>query len=326
MRSRYFRFLVPLLLAVSFLPIAIGGGAETAAISVIGTSFVSTKLYKSAKIDVPDKTKRGDLLVMFIGGSGKYKDEEPRGPTPSVGWKEIASFGDKDISQAAFYKFYDDPDESSYKIEQRRKSLFVSMVTLRGVHTKRPIVDSEADGTDTLSGLNGESRAPAVNTRDGGIVLVSYAYDDPHSRVEVVTSGFSTLLSNPAASLDGMTIGASGTTRDGIVGPIDATGKYAEGRGQEVAMAVSFRSAGATADRDRTHDGEEEAMTWCGDGTTVVPGMTFCYIKRNDDGSITRNEAKKCTFFLHGDTGTRLKNHCNWDNLGALSCSACASA
>jgi len=358
------------LAALYVLPLAVADtNAGATPISVIGTSYVSTRQHATATINVPNQTMSGDVIVVFIGGSGRpYKDAEPSGPIPETGWNEIIRFGPKDINQKAFYKVYNDSsdaDDDSYTIN-KGKSIFASMVALRGVDGSMPIVDAVADGKDTLPGLRGQSRAPPVQAEVGGIVLASFAYDDPQVGASVVTPGFSTLVSFRAASGDGMAIGASSTTSDGSVGPIEAAGKYAKGAGEEVAVAVSFRSADVSAGRnsqsvsptqtptsepptslptsapteaptipptsssslrgsaDVRADDEKEDAALCGDGAILVPGMTFCYIKRDDDGAITRNDGKKCSFFSGGDTATRLKNHCNQHNLGALSCDSCA--
>ena len=72
----------------------------TAGISLVDTLYVSARQQATAPISVPSQTKPGDMMVIFIGGSGRpYKDSEPSGPTPEAGWTEIIRFGPKDINQ-----------------------------------------------------------------------------------------------------------------------------------------------------------------------------------------------------------------------------------
>ena len=201
----------------------------------------------------PTGNKAWGLLVVFIGGSGPpFKGAEPSGPLPAEGWREIIRFGPKDINQKAYYKVYGQESEiesdpfgtsrrSTYEINEG-KSIFAAMVAVRGADKISPIIDSAADGIDTLPGTLGASRAPAVMAEKGGIVITGHAFDDPLRGVAVITPGVFTVLSFKAVSGDGMAIGATNTTlSDGLVGPIDVIGTFIRGSGNEVAIAISIR-------------------------------------------------------------------------------------
>lgn len=97
----------PLLLLVAtwFLSCLLHSTIVAAEVTVVGSTYATTRLYATASISVPAEARSGDLLVIFIGGSGR-QDLEPSGPLPSSGWKEIIRFGPKDINQKAYYKIY----------------------------------------------------------------------------------------------------------------------------------------------------------------------------------------------------------------------------
>ena len=239
--------------ATCFLSCLLFATVATAEVAIVGSTYATTRLYATATIQVPPETRPGDLLVVFIGGSGPpWKGVEPSGPLPAEGWREIIRFGPKDINQKAYYKVYGQKSESesdpfgmsrrsTYEINEG-KSIFAAMLALRGADITSPIIDSAADGIDTLPGTLGGSRAPAVMAEKGGIVITGHAFDDPLRGVAVITPDVFTVLSFKAVSGDGMAIGATNTTLfDGLVGPIDVIGTFIRGSGNEVAIAISIR-------------------------------------------------------------------------------------
>jgi len=234
-------------------------------VSVVGKFYAFAQRYETLRIKIPRNTRDGDLVVAFVGGSGPTKSSYPSAPFPEEGWTEIVGAGAKDINQKAYYKVYrnmacDDNGKGLRDCEEYKepsiyeitgsKSTFVSMVTLRGVNLQDPLVDAKV-AMDSMPGLHGASRAPPVMTLNGGAVLAAFVYDDGH-HATVTTPGFVNLVSFRAPSNDGMAV-ASYLTNDsdhyGFVGPIDALGgSYVEGAGNEIAMAVSFRSQSQTDD------------------------------------------------------------------------------
>ena len=99
--------------ATCFLSCLLFATVATAEVTIVGSTYVTTRLYATATIQVPPETRPGDLLVVFIGGSGPpWKGVEPSGPLPAEGWREIIRFGPKDINQKAYYKVYGQESES----------------------------------------------------------------------------------------------------------------------------------------------------------------------------------------------------------------------
>ena len=174
---------------------------------------------------------------MFIGGSASGKK---RPSDPGKGWDEIIEIGKEDLNLKAFWKVYDDADdmevveisdgyddnifEENWKIDDG-KNTFVSLVGLRGIDDKKPVVDADA-GEDTRDGRDGEAKAPSIRAEKGGIVLACFAYDDPHVAT-VTNKGYEMILSSDTGGGDGMAV-AVAPTSNGKTGSI-----YAEGRGEE---------------------------------------------------------------------------------------------
>ena len=92
-----------------------------------------------------------------------------------------------------------------------------------------------------MSGREGEARAPSVQTEDNGIVLASYVYDDPQVATIIGGYGFDMILSTDTRSGDGMAIGVKSTS-EGESGYAYAEGQWQPGGGNEIGMAISFRS------------------------------------------------------------------------------------
>ena len=132
------------------------------------TSHTANK-YSDAVISIPEATKPGDMLVIYIGGS-HAGNLIPSSPIPRAGWEEIIDIGPSDLNLKAFYKPYESyGDDDTYKVTDG-KSTFVSIVAIRGLNKRRPVVDSGAD-KDVVSGREGGARAPNVQTEDDGVVL-----------------------------------------------------------------------------------------------------------------------------------------------------------
>lgn len=109
------------------------------------------------------------MLVIYIGGS-HAGNLIPSSPIPRAGWEEIIDIGPSDLNLKAFYKPYESyGDDDTYKVTDG-KSTFVSIVAIRGLNKRRPVVDSGAD-KDVVSGREGGARAPSVQTEDDGVVL-----------------------------------------------------------------------------------------------------------------------------------------------------------
>ena len=194
----------------------------------------------SVKIKVPNDTRRGDVLIMFIGGSASGKKIPS---DPGEDWEHIVGTGKEDLNLNSFRKVYEGTNgieeirsdttsvmhdnvferDENWKIEDG-KNTFVSLVALRGIDVRSPIVDADAE-EDTMSGREGAARAPSVRGEKGGIVLACFAYDDPHVAT-VKEKGFEMILSSDTGG-DGMAI-AVAETSDGRTGSIEAIGRREE--------------------------------------------------------------------------------------------------
>lgn len=204
-------------------------------ITCVGTTASAAHSYESAIVAVPKGTRTGDLLVMFIGGSAKGKTK-PGNPSGG-GWTLILEKGPPDINLMAVYKEYVSGETDRYTVPDG-KNTFVILVALRGVDIRNPVVDSGAY-KDYGNGKMGQGLAPSVLTEDGGCVIGSFMYDDPH-RVKIINDGFDT-ISSFVEQGDGMAAGISPTS-GGKHKKISAiAGSAQNGGGNEVGMAVSFR-------------------------------------------------------------------------------------
>ena len=178
---------------------------------------------------------------MYIGGSAAGK-KMPSDPKPFQGWSEIHRIGPNDLNLKAFYKPYESYSAPKVFDVTDGKSTFLSIVALRGVNMRDPVIDSDAE-KDVMPGRDGAARAPSVNTEENGLVLASYVYDDPQVANIEPRHNFDMLLTTDTKSGDGMAIGVSKSTRAGKSGTIYAEGEWASGGGNEIGMAVSFRRA-----------------------------------------------------------------------------------
>ena len=195
------------------------------------------------------------MLVIYIGGS-HAGNLIPSSPIPRAGWEEIIDIGPSDLNLKAFYKPYESySDSDTYKVTDG-KSTFVSIVAIRGLNKRRPVVDSGAD-KDVVSGREGGARAPSVETEDDGLVIVTYSYDDPQVARVMGRQDFDMILSTDTRSGDGMAIGVK-STREGESGYIYAEGQWQPGGGNEIGMAISFRSVGGDEADDEDNEKVEE--------------------------------------------------------------------
>jgi hypothetical protein len=120
------------------------------------------------------------------------------------------------------------------------KNTFVSIVALRGIDGRKPIVDADAD-EDTADGREGDAKAPSVRAEKGGVVLACFIYDDPHVAT-VEEDGFDMLLSDSPGG-DGMAIAIAPTDSNGRTDIIKARGRNEErGGGDDIAMTISLRA------------------------------------------------------------------------------------
>lgn len=196
------------------------------------------------------------MLVIYIGGS-HAGNLIPSSPIPRAGWEEIIDIGPSDLNLKAFYKPYGSyNDNGTYKVTDG-KSTFVSIVAIRGLNKRRPVVDSGAD-KDVVSGREGGARAPSVKTEDDGLIIAAYSYDDPQVAKVMGRHDFDMILSTDTRSGDGMAIGVK-STREGESGYIYAEGQWQPGGGNEIGMAISFRSVGDDTD-DNEKKEEEKAV------------------------------------------------------------------
>ena len=229
-------------------------------IRAVGTSFQSARDGDTVTIEIPKDAEPGDVLVLYVGGSASGKKIPRR---PGKDWNLIFEEGEEDLNLNAYYKvtepkdFIDErpsvqisaidnifdfsiPDfTNTWKISGS-KNTFVSIVALRGVDRNTPVVDFDS-GEDTGTGREGDAKAPGVRTEKDGIVLATFAFDDPHQAV-ITTKGFIMLLSTDSGTGDGLAIGVSPTNGD-RTGSIDATGtSYERGGGDDIASTISFRA------------------------------------------------------------------------------------
>jgi len=228
-------------------------------IRAIGTSFTSAKDGDAVTIDIPKHTEAGDVLVLFVAGSASGKKVPS---SPGKDWNLILAEGKEDLNLKAYYKIAETNDfeltvvqiptaenifnfplpdfADNWKINGG-KNTFVSLISLRGVDPKNPVVDFDS-GEDTETGREGDATAPSIRTEEGGMCLIALAFDDPHQAI-VTNKGFAMLLSTDTGTGDGLALAVSSTNGD-RTGSIHATGtSYERGGGDDIASAISFRAS-----------------------------------------------------------------------------------
>mmetsp|Transcript_36150 Transcript_36150/g.79150 ORF Transcript_36150/g.79150 Transcript_36150/m.79150 type:complete len:397 (+) Transcript_36150:157-1347(+) len=207
-------------------------------IVVVGSTFESVDS-ETLRISIPEGTRSGDLLVLFVGGSG---GSHRRPGEPSGGWYKFMNIGQNDLNLSTYHKLYNEKDDAStFTIEDGKKT-FAVLSSLRGVDRNFPLVDYGAK-IETMPGGDGAALAPSVFGNEKGVVLVIFIYDDPHV-VRVMDNAFEMLVSTATVKGDGMASAIAATTVTGYVGPVLAYGSWQKGAGNDIAAAISFRAEG----------------------------------------------------------------------------------
>ena len=228
-------------------------------VRVVGLTFESAKDSKPVKIRAPKDAEPGDILIIYIAGSASGKKIPS---DPGKEWEDIIDIGKEDLNLKAFWKPYELSDafeeltfdEDDYpslnsadedlKISDG-KNTFVSIVALRGIDGRKPIVDADAD-EDTDDGREGDAKAPSVRAEKGGAVLACFIYDDPHVAT-VRDDDFEMLLSTDPGG-DGIALAIASTDSNGDTGSIRAQGRREEkGGGDDIAMTISLRAGDPVA-------------------------------------------------------------------------------
>ena len=237
-------------------------------VRVVGLTFESAKDSNSAKIRAPKDAEPGDILIIYVAGSASGKKIPS---DPGKGWEEILDIGKEDLNLKAFWKTYelsdsfeeftfDDAGSASFNTTNSEylynssqitrddwkiddgKNTFVSIVALRGIDGRKPIVDADAD-EDTDDGREGNAKAPGVRAEKGGAVLACFIFDDPHVAT-VKDDNFEMLLSTDPGG-DGIAIAIAPAGSNGDTGSIRAQGRRDEkGGGDDIAMTISLRAGG----------------------------------------------------------------------------------
>ena len=174
---------------------------HTKVVLAIVHTIPAAKDSNSVKIRAPKDAEPGNLLIIYIGGSASG-NKIPSDPGKE--WEEIIDIGKEDLNLKAFWKTYETADGfdefeianpvfNETESEHRNASIFstvnpddwkisdgkntfVSIVALRGIDGRKPIVDADAD-EDTDDGREGDAKAPSVRAEKGGIVLACFIYD-----------------------------------------------------------------------------------------------------------------------------------------------------
>lgn len=195
-------------------------------ISILGTTYAWVKDRDNTltlEIQVPEGGRDGDLLVLFLGTSGK-KPDEPSGNGGNwtlIGHANKANEDNDDpygnCSLYAYYKEYTENggDTVSYTRGNRK---FAQMILLRGADTINPVVDKgfkkSVEGSVEI-GQDGTFESPSINTEKFGIVLVSIQFDDKVISRKITVDGteIPTLIYNQRG--DDTSVLACGEKTDG---------------------------------------------------------------------------------------------------------------
>lgn len=241
------------------------------AVRVVGLTFESAKDSNPVKIRAPKDAEPGDTLIIYIAGSASGKKIPSN---PGKEWEEIIDIGKEDLNLKSFWKTYELSDafeeftfedggypyvnttdsdnlynssqitRDDWKISDG-KNTFVSIVAVRGIDGRKPIVDADAD-EDTDDGREGDAKAPSVRAEKGGAVLACFIFDDPHV-ARVKDDDFEMLLSTDTGG-DGMALAIAPTDSNGDTGSIRAQGRREEkGGGDDIAMTISIRAGDPVA-------------------------------------------------------------------------------
>ena len=174
---------------------------------------------ETLKISIPEGTRSGDLLALFVGGSG---GSNKRPGEPSGGWYKFMKVGQNDLNLGTYHKVYNEKDDANTFTIEGGKKTFAILSTLRGVDRNFPLVDYSAK-IESMPGSEGAALAPSVFGNEKGIVIGVFVYDDPHV-VQVTNNAFEMLVSTATVKGDGMASAVAATTVTGYVGPILAYG------------------------------------------------------------------------------------------------------
>ena len=199
-------------------------------ITVVGSDFDAEDDGGTVRIKVPSQAKRGDLLLLFVGGSaGKNMPKKPRD------FDVIDSRGRSDINLMGLYKWYD--GDNTVTVGGGRNT-FVTLSVVRGVDRKDPVVDSVSI-KESASGKDGKAIAPSAYGVKGGVTFAAFAFDDPHI-AQLQTRRFRPLATKRAGD-DGMAVYVSGSESTGYTEEVFVAGTYKKGGGNDVTMTVTLR-------------------------------------------------------------------------------------
>ena len=219
---------------VQMLPIELDNG-----ITVVETIYRFTDT-GDMNVTVPQAAKRGDLLIIFIGGSaGKKRPDDPDN------FKLILSKGRSDINLMAMYKWYDEDDDEEVTIGGGRNT-FVTLSAVRGVDRKNPVVDSMST-RESAPGKDGKAVAPSAFGVEGGAIFAAFSYDDPHV-AQLQTDGYEIVVSTDAAGGDGMAVFVSSSENTGYTEEVFVASTPQKGGGNDVSMTVTLRPNGGPYD------------------------------------------------------------------------------
>ena len=202
-------------------------------ITVVGSTFATEDYGKQVWLMVPEQAQKGDLLLLFIGGSSsRVMPKRPRD------FEVIEAVGETDINLTGLYKWYDDDFEVSVG---GGYNTFVTLSVIRGVDRKDPVVDSVSI-KESASGKDGKAIAPSAYGVKGGVTFAAFAFDDPH--VAQLQSRRFRPLATKRAGDDGMAVYVSGSESTGYTEEVFVAGTYQKGGGNDVTMTVTLRPAG----------------------------------------------------------------------------------
>mmetsp|Transcript_23187 Transcript_23187/g.51411 ORF Transcript_23187/g.51411 Transcript_23187/m.51411 type:complete len:595 (-) Transcript_23187:110-1894(-) len=210
-------------------------------ITVVGSSFAAEGDSKTLKIGVPRKATRGDMLLLFIGGSAGQK--RPEAPSQ---WELISSEGKSDLNIMSLYKWYESDDEGGSLSVSGGKNTFAIMSAVQGVDRKKPVVDAIAV-RESAPGKDGRAVAPSAFSVDSGVVVAAFVFDDPQV-AQPLTDGLDTLATSDTGNGDGMAAFVSSTDTTGYSKDVFVAGSPQSGGGNDVSMTVTLRPDGGPYD------------------------------------------------------------------------------
>jgi hypothetical protein len=201
-------------------------------ITVVGSDFKAEDYGGTVLVPVPEQAQEGDLLLLFIGGSGRSIPQKPHD------FEVIEAIGEADINLTGLYKWYDDDFEVSVG---GGYNTFVTLSVIRGVDRTDPVVDS-VSVQESASGKDGKAIAPSAYGVKGGVTFAAFAFDDPHI-AQLQSRRFRPLATKRAGD-DGMAVYVSGCESTGYTEEVFVAGTYQKGGGNDVTMTVTLRPAG----------------------------------------------------------------------------------